>query len=66
MIAPDTTLGVTPETASAPPSAPGFAEALRYWLRLGCISFGGPAGQIAILHQDLVEHRRWISESRFL
>ncbi|HND99759.1 MAG TPA: chromate transporter, partial [Plasticicumulans sp.] len=53
------------DALTAPP-APGFGEALRYWLRLGCISFGGPAGQIAILHQDLVEHRRWISESRFL
>ena len=44
----------------------GFGEALRYWARLGCISFGGPAGQIAIMHRDLVEDRRWISEERFL
>jgi len=44
----------------------GFWQALRYWLRLGCISFGGPAGQIAIMHRDLVEERRWISEGRFL
>ena len=43
-----------------------FAEAFRYWLRLGFISFGGPAGQIAIMHQELVEKRRWISERRFL
>lgn len=54
------------DPAVAPPPAPGFAEALLYWLRLGCISFGGPAGQIAIMHQDLVERRRWIGESRFL
>ena len=40
--------------------------ALRFWLRLGFISFGGPAGQISIMHQELVEKRRWISESRFL
>jgi chromate transporter len=43
-----------------------FAEALRFWLKLGFISFGGPAGQIAIMHQELVERRRWISERRFL
>lgn len=43
-----------------------FAEAWRFWLRLGCISFGGPAGQIAIMHRELVEQRRWISEGRFL
>ena len=41
-------------------------EALFYWLRLGFISFGGPAGQISIMHQELVEQRRWISEHRFL
>ena len=43
-----------------------FAEAFRFWLKLGFISFGGPAGQIAIMHQELVERRRWISERRFL
>jgi chromate transporter len=43
-----------------------FADALRFWLKLGFISFGGPAGQIAIMHQELVERRRWISEKRFL
>ncbi|EGI77515.1 chromate transporter [Hylemonella gracilis] len=41
-------------------------QALRYWLRLGFLSFGGPAGQIALMHQDLVVQRRWISEQRFL
>ncbi len=51
---------------SAAPVAPTRAEALRYWLRLGFISFGGPAGQIAIMHRDLVESKRWISERRFL
>ena len=48
------------------PPAPGFGEALRFWFKLGCISFGGPAGQIAIMHRELVERRRWISEGRFL
>ena len=43
-----------------------FSSALRFWLKLGFISFGGPAGQIAIMHQELVERRRWISEGRFL
>ncbi len=43
-----------------------FAEAFRFWLKLGFISFGGPAGQIAIMHRELVEQRRWISERRFL
>ncbi len=43
-----------------------FAEALRFWLQLGFISFGGPAGQIAIMHRELVEKRRWVSEKRFL
>jgi chromate transporter len=43
-----------------------FRRACLYWLRLGFISFGGPAGQISIMHQELVESRRWISEQRFL
>jgi chromate transporter len=47
-------------------AAPTFGEAFRFWLKLGFISFGGPAGQIAIMHQELVERRRWISERRFL
>ncbi|MCC6714138.1 MAG: chromate efflux transporter [Gammaproteobacteria bacterium] len=51
---------------SRPPAPVTFAEAVRFWLKLGFISFGGPAGQIAIMHQELVERRRWISERRFL
>lgn len=57
------------DATAAPVSAPApvtRAEAFRYWLKLGFISFGGPAGQIAIMHEELVERRRWISENRFL
>jgi len=43
-----------------------FAEAFRFWVKLGFISFGGPAGQIAIMHKELVERRRWLGEERFL
>lgn len=49
-----------------PPGSLSFAEAARFWGRLGLVSFGGPAGQIALLHQELVERRRWLSEARFL
>ncbi len=48
------------------PAQVTFAEALRFWFKLGFISFGGPAGQIALMHAELVERRRWISEQRFL
>ncbi len=50
----------------SPVPMPSRAEAFRYWLKLGFISFGGPAGQIALMHEELVERRRWISEQRFL
>ena len=53
-------------TTTETPIAPTLKEAFWYWLKLGFISFGGPAGQIAIMHQDLVENKRWISEKRFL
>ncbi len=49
-----------------PPSKPSFVQFFLYWLKLGFISFGGPAGQISMMHQELVEKRRWISEHRFL
>ena len=45
---------------------PTFGEAFRFWLKLGFISFGGPAGQIAIMHEEIVVRRKWISEERFL
>jgi chromate transporter len=56
---------MTMETQAAPAPVT-LGEAFCYWLKLGFISFGGPTGQIAIMHQDLVEKRRWISERRFL
>src|SRR3954463_2372808 len=43
-----------------------FGEALRVWARIALLSFGGPAGQIAMMHRVLVEERRWVSEARFL
>ena len=49
---------------SLPP--PTFEEAFRFWLTLGFINFGGPAGQIALMHRELVERRKWIGEERFL
>ncbi len=64
------TIMKAPETLTAaesvmPPSV-SFWNAFCFWLKLGFISFGGPAGQIAIMHSELVERRRWISEKRFL
>jgi chromate transporter len=52
------------QAAEAHPVA--FAEAVKVWLKIGLLSFGGPAGQIALMHRMLVEERRWIGEARFL
>ncbi len=59
----------TSMTAAAPASSAApvtFAEALRFWLKLGFISFGGPAGQIAIMHRVVVDEKKWIEERQFL
>ncbi|MEO5758347.1 MAG: chromate efflux transporter [Mesorhizobium sp.] len=48
------------------PAVPTFGEAVKVWARIGLLSFGGPAGQIALMHKELVEERRWIGEQRFL
>lgn len=57
----------TPEGAGAAGGdLPTLAEATRVWARIGLLSFGGPAGQIALMHKELVEERRWIGEARFL
>ncbi|HEX6581927.1 MAG TPA: chromate efflux transporter [Actinomycetota bacterium] len=50
----------------APRTPPTFRDASRFWIWLGFVNFGGPAGQIALMHQELVERRRWIDEGRFL
>jgi chromate transporter len=59
-------MDTTNNNTLSPPAQVSFKQALLYWLKLGLISFGGPAGQIAIMHHDLVEKKRWISEKRFL
>lgn len=51
---------------SAHPGHPSFREALRVWIKIGLLSFGGPAGQISLMHRELVETRRWVSDRRFL
>ena len=57
-------MSTSPTTSHLAPVS--FAQALRFWFWLGCISFGGPAGQIALMHEELVVRRRWISEKRYL
>src|ERR1700694_3381254 len=47
-------------------ASPSFGEAFRLWFKIGCLSFGGPAGQIAMMHRMLVDERKWIDEPRFL
>ncbi len=59
-------MGWTPALAVLPDASPSLAAAARFWLRLGLVSFGGPAGQIALLHSELVQRRQWLSERRFL
>jgi chromate transporter len=58
--------GIRPVKRLAAPQRPSFAEALRFWFKLGWISFGGTAAHLAIMHDELVEKRRWISNGRFL
>ena len=61
-------MALTKETVDpvAVPKMPSFADAAKVWAKIGLLSFGGPAGQIALMHKELVEDRRWIGEQRFL
>lgn len=52
--------------SDAKPELPSLVEATKVWLRIGCLSFGGPAGQISLMHREVVDERRWISDRRFL
>lgn len=57
----------TPSVPSPPTTPhPSFGEALRTWLRIGCLGFGGPAGQIALMHRTVVDEKRWVDDARFL
>ncbi len=53
------------KTEDQKPKIASFSEAFKFWLKLGFISFGGPAGQIAIMHRELVEQKKWITEEKF-
>ena len=57
---------MTDQPPGAVPTPPTFWQAFRYWLHLGFLSFGGPAGQIAVMHRIIVEEKKWIGEQRFL
>jgi chromate transporter len=54
------------EPAATPQAAPSFGEAIKVWFKIGCLSFGGPAGQIAMMHRVIVDEKKWIDEPRYL
>ncbi|MCC6887789.1 MAG: chromate efflux transporter [Hyphomicrobiales bacterium] len=60
----ETQAAATPPTGGA--ATPSFGEALKVWFKIGCLSFGGPAGQIAMMHRVLVDEKKWIDEARYL
>jgi chromate transport protein ChrA len=59
-------LSISAAARSAPAHGVSFAEALRVWLRVAALSFGGPAGQIAVMHRIIVDEKKWVGEARFL
>ena len=63
---PQAVAGQAPEVSVGPACRPSFGQALRVWARIGVLSFGGPAGQIALMHRELVEERKWIDEQHYL
>ena len=54
------------QSIAPPQAAPSFGEAFKVWFKIGCLSFGGPAGQIAMMHRVLVDEKKWVDEPRFL
>jgi chromate transporter len=62
----DTSLTASGRSAAAPSHGVSFAEAFRVWLRVAALSFGGPAGQIAVMHRIIVDEKKWVGENRFL
>jgi chromate transporter len=62
----DTSLTASGRPAAAPSHGVSFAEAFRVWLRVAALSFGGPAGQIAVMHRIIVDEKKWVGENRFL
>src|SRR5262249_26257567 len=61
-----TDLSIDAAAPAAPSHGVSFGEALRVWLRVAALSFGGPAGQIAVMHRIIVGEKKWVGESRFL
>jgi chromate transporter len=62
----DGSMGTAAAEARVAAPFPTFVQALRVWLRVGLLSFGGPAAQIAVMHREVVDERRWVSDARFL
>src|SRR4051794_13232371 len=62
----DTSVTASRSAAAAPQHGVSLAEAFRVWLRVAALSFGGPAGQIAVMHRIIVDEKKWVGENRFL
>ena len=62
----DTSLAASGRPTATPSHSVSFPEAFRVWLRVAALSFGGPAGQIAVMHRIIVDEKKWVGENRFL